>query len=176
MDCGAPRFTGPGAKKLYEYIMKASEEAKANKESREEKRKKRLEEFEEQMKKKQRHDYSIAKYINMHSEAQMEVVADELKQQLDKGNKYPSAKVFEIPYTIEDARACLFWDDPDFPEDIRFLPWKQFTDAGWYVEYSIFDGNDRKDLNGYVHLFPPDRNKGFRFSTYIRHNYEGEPC
>ena len=57
----------------------------------------------EEAKIKQRHDYSIAKYINMHSEAQMEVVADELKQQLDKGNKYPSTKVFEIPYTIEDA-------------------------------------------------------------------------
>ena len=54
MDCGAPRFKGPGAKKLYEHIMKESEEAKANKESREKKRKKRLEEFEEQMKKKQR--------------------------------------------------------------------------------------------------------------------------
>ena len=54
MDCGAPRFVGPGAKKVYEYIMKESEKAKANKESREEKRKKRLEEFEEQMKKKQR--------------------------------------------------------------------------------------------------------------------------
>ena len=22
MDCGAPRFVGPGAKKIYEYIMK----------------------------------------------------------------------------------------------------------------------------------------------------------
>lgn len=45
MDCGVPRFVGPGAKKVYEYIMKESEKAKANKESREEKRKKRLEEF-----------------------------------------------------------------------------------------------------------------------------------
>ena len=59
MDCGAPRFKGPGAKKIYEYIMKESEKAKANKESREEKRKKRLEEFSKQvekynMKKKQR--------------------------------------------------------------------------------------------------------------------------
>lgn len=54
MDCGAPIFKGPGAKKLYEYIMKESEEAKANKEAREEKRKKCLEEFEEEMKKKQR--------------------------------------------------------------------------------------------------------------------------
>lgn len=44
MDCGAPRFVGPGAKKIYEYIMKESEKAKANKKSREE-RKKRLEEF-----------------------------------------------------------------------------------------------------------------------------------
>lgn len=54
MDCGAPRFVGPGAKKLYKYIMEETEKAKANKESRAEKRKKRLEEFEEQMKKKQR--------------------------------------------------------------------------------------------------------------------------
>lgn len=45
MDCGAPRFEGPGAKKLYEYIMEETEKAKANKESRAEKRKKRLEEF-----------------------------------------------------------------------------------------------------------------------------------
>ncbi len=130
----------------------------------------------EEAKIKQRHDYSIAKYINMHSDAKMKAVADDLKQQLDKGNNYPSTKVFEIPYTIEDARACLFWDSPDFPDDIRFLPWKQFTDAGWYVEYSIFDGMDRKELSGYVHLFPPDRNKGFRFSTYIRHNAWGDPC
>ena len=50
MDCGAPRIVGPMAKKIYEYMMKESELAKANKESREEKRKKRLEEFEEQMK------------------------------------------------------------------------------------------------------------------------------
>lgn len=54
MDCGAPRFEGPGAKKIYEYMMKESEKAKANKESNTEKRKKRLEEFEKQMKKKQR--------------------------------------------------------------------------------------------------------------------------
>lgn len=54
MNCGAPRIVGPIAKKVYEYMMKESELAKANKESREEKRKKRLEEFEEQMKKKQR--------------------------------------------------------------------------------------------------------------------------
>lgn len=45
MDCGAPRFVGPDAKKIYEYIMKESEKAKANKKSREEERKKRLEEF-----------------------------------------------------------------------------------------------------------------------------------
>ena len=51
MDCGAPRFKGPGAKKAYEYMMKKSEEAKANKESREEKRKKRLEEFSKQLEK-----------------------------------------------------------------------------------------------------------------------------
>ena len=42
MDCGAPRIVGPMAKKVYEYMMKESELAKANKESREEKRKKRL--------------------------------------------------------------------------------------------------------------------------------------
>lgn len=51
MDCGAPRFKGPGAKKIYEYIMKESEKAKANKESRAEKRKKRLEEFSKQLEK-----------------------------------------------------------------------------------------------------------------------------
>ena len=51
MDCGAPRFEGPGAKKIYEYIMKKSEEAKANKESNAEKRKKRLEEFSKQLEK-----------------------------------------------------------------------------------------------------------------------------
>lgn len=45
MDCGAPRFEGPGAKKLYEYIMEETEKGKANKKSRAEKRKKRLEEF-----------------------------------------------------------------------------------------------------------------------------------
>ena len=28
MDCGAPRFVGPGAKKIYEYIMKESEKPK----------------------------------------------------------------------------------------------------------------------------------------------------
>lgn len=33
MDCGAPRFVGSKAKEAYEYIMKKSEEAKANKES-----------------------------------------------------------------------------------------------------------------------------------------------
>ena len=27
MDCGAPRFVGPGAKKIYEYIMKESEKS-----------------------------------------------------------------------------------------------------------------------------------------------------
>lgn len=54
MDCRAPRFEGPMAKKVYEYMMNESEKAKANKESREEKWKKRLEEFEKQMKKKQR--------------------------------------------------------------------------------------------------------------------------
>ena len=63
----------------------------------------------EEAKIKQRHDYSIARYINLHSDAVMASVADELKQQLDKGNKYPSTKVFEIPYTIEDARALLYW-------------------------------------------------------------------
>lgn len=54
MDCGILRFVGPGARKLYEYIMEETEKGKANKKSREEKRKKHLEEFEEQMKKKQR--------------------------------------------------------------------------------------------------------------------------
>lgn len=51
MDCGAPRFEGPGAKKIYEYMMKESEKAKANKESKKEKRKKRLEEFSKQLEK-----------------------------------------------------------------------------------------------------------------------------
>lgn len=34
----------------------------------------------EEAKIKQRHDYSIAKYINMRSDAKMEAVANELKQ------------------------------------------------------------------------------------------------
>ena len=130
----------------------------------------------EEAKIKQRHDYSIARYINLHSDVVMASVADELKQQLDKGNKYPSTKVFEIPYTIEDARALLYWDYEDFPEDIHLLPWKKFIDAGWYIEYSVTDDFDRKELSGYVHLYPPEKHKGFWFSIHIRHNYEGEPC
>lgn len=51
MDCGVPRVEGPMAKKVYEYMMKESEKAKANKESRAEKRKKRLEEFSKQLEK-----------------------------------------------------------------------------------------------------------------------------
>lgn len=51
MDCGTPRFVGPKAKEVYEYLMKKSEESKANKESWAEKRKKQIEEFEDQMKK-----------------------------------------------------------------------------------------------------------------------------
>lgn len=33
MDCGTPRFVGPKAKEVYEYLIKKSEETKANKES-----------------------------------------------------------------------------------------------------------------------------------------------
>lgn len=50
MDCGAPRFEGPGAKKLYEFMLEASKKSKSKREE----RKKRLKEFEELMKKKQR--------------------------------------------------------------------------------------------------------------------------
>lgn len=57
MDCGAPRFVGPKAKEAYEYIMKKSEEAKANKESIAEERKKRLEEFKDRMKKLQKKEF-----------------------------------------------------------------------------------------------------------------------
>jgi len=47
MDCGAPRFVGPGAKKLYEIIIASREKAKSNAE----KRKKRLEEFSKNLEK-----------------------------------------------------------------------------------------------------------------------------
>ena len=50
MDCGIPRFVGPKAKEAYEYLMKKSEEAKANKESIVEKRKKYLDEFKDRIK------------------------------------------------------------------------------------------------------------------------------
>lgn len=43
MDCGAPRFVGPGAKDLYNYMMEQSKKAIKNKEKRE----LRLKEFSE---------------------------------------------------------------------------------------------------------------------------------
>lgn len=54
MNCGGITISGKMAKEVYNFLMKESEKAKANKESNAEKRKKRLKEFEEQMKKKQR--------------------------------------------------------------------------------------------------------------------------
>lgn len=123
---------------------------------------------------KKKHDYYIAKYINMHSDAKMASVMKELKIQLDTGNKYPSTQVFEMPYTEDNARMCLFWNY--LSEDIRFLPWKKITDSGWYVEYTIIENSNRDHITGNVHLFPPERNKGFAFSTWIRHNAWGDPC
>lgn len=53
MNYGIAIF-GDKAKEVYNFFMKESEKAKANKESNAEKRKKRLKEFSENMKKKQR--------------------------------------------------------------------------------------------------------------------------
>ncbi len=54
MNCGGITISGNKAKEVYNFLMKESEKAKANKEFNAEKRKKRLKEFEEQMKKKPR--------------------------------------------------------------------------------------------------------------------------
>lgn len=110
----------------------------------------------------------------MHSDTKMASIMKELKTQLDAGNKYPCTKVFQIPYTEDNARMCLFLNY--LSEDIRFLPWKKITDGGWYVEYTIIENSNRDHITGNVHLFPPERNKGFVFSTWIRHNAWGDPC
>lgn len=123
---------------------------------------------------KKKHDYYIAKYINTHSDAKIASIMEELKTQLDAGNKYPSTQVFEIPYTEDNARMCLFWNY--LSKDIRFLPWKKITDGGWYVEYNIIESSNRDHITGNIHLFSPEKHKGFMFSTWIRRNAWGDPC
>lgn len=51
MDCGAPRFEGPLAEKIYNHLMGWNLQRTVNNLSRKEKREKRLKEFSDNLKK-----------------------------------------------------------------------------------------------------------------------------
>lgn len=99
-------------------------------------------------------DYSIAKYINIHSDEVIERVMGELKDQVESGISEPRSNILWL-FNQKDRREMVdYWGNSEFPQDILTLPWLKLMNKGWDVEYRIGKDGYADRIYGWVYINP----------------------
>ena len=104
-------------------------------------------------------DYSIACYINWHSDEVIERVMGELKDCAEKGYSEIRSNLLWFHYTQEYRDVVDYWNNPKFPQDVLILPWRKLMDKGWDVTYKIGKYPLGMQIYGWVYITPQEGKK-----------------
>lgn len=101
-------------------------------------------------------DYSIACYINWHSDEVVKRVMEELKDSVEKGYSEPRSNIIWCSYTQEWRDVVDYWNNPEFPQDILTLPWLKLMNKGWDVLYNIGKYPMGERIYGWLYISPQE--------------------